>query len=217
MKSSATLRLMRCVMNMQPHRVRMTLHNDLNCRERLLVSQATINPIIIFIPPSSSFYAQQPTHVLTTSSISLIHLALVTEIISEPTPSFDFGDGATQFSATNDNQSHTYNAPNLYGNPTSYNFCNVDDPNVFTQEVCIEPFTGFYLGSTSESNGCVFLFAAINTTVNPEICALSLWNMHTDIDCSSNWNCGTHTFTVNGTNTGSETPEIEVLHAGPLN
>ena len=186
-------------------------------------SQATINPIIIFIPPSSSFYAQQPTQCVN-SAVNFINTSSVGygNNCAELNSFFwDFGDGATQFSATNDNQSHTYNAPGTYTvTLTSYNFCNQDDPNVFTQEVCIEePLSpDFIWGATSESNGCVpFSFAAINTTVNPEICALSTsWNMqYLDIDCPSNWNWwDTHFQFINGTNTGSETPEIEVLHAG---
>ena len=147
-------------------------------------SQATINPIIIFIPPSSSFYAQQPTQCVN-SAVNFINTSSVGygNNCAELNSFFwDFVDGVTLFSATNDNQSHTYNAPGTYTvTLTSYNFCNQDDPNVFTQEVCIEePLSpDFIWGATSESNGCVpFSFAAINTTVNPEICALSTsWNM----------------------------------------
>ena len=83
---------------------------------------------------------------------------------------WDFGDGTTTFSTTNDNQSHTYNAPGTYTVTLSAsNACNVDAPSIYTQEVCIEepPSPSF----TTSPDGCVpFTISPVNTSSIGSVC-----------------------------------------------
>ena len=177
-------------------------------------SQATISPITIYTPPSASFHAT-PVPQCVNVPVTMVNtstLGYYTDCSQTGSFFWDFGDGTTTFSTTNDNQSHTYNAPGTYTVTLSAsNACNVDAPSIYTQEVCIEepPSPSF----TTSPDGCVpFTISPVNTSSIGEVCALEYtWTMGTiDINCAAS---PSYEF-VGGTTLNDENPEIQINAAG---
>lgn len=179
-------------------------------------SEATISPIVIYSPPTAGFDATPVPQCVNTpvTFINYSTMGYYNQCAESGIFVWDFGDNTTVTSTTNDNQSHTYTAPGTYTvTLTASNACNLNNPSVFTQDVCIEepPTVQF---TADPFTGCApFTLNTINNSVVGDVCNINyLWDVDVNyLECT-----GTnpdYQFT-GGTNTSSAEPEIEFLSPG---
>ncbi len=180
-------------------------------------SEGTISPIVIYSPPTAGFYPEPVPQCVNVpvSFINTSELGYYTNCAQNGTFIWDFGDGsAPVFSFTNDNQSHPYSDPGTYTvTLESYNACNNGDPNIFTQEVCIEepPVVAFDAGPLI---GCApFTMTTTNNSVVNNVCTILYdWEVSTLLlDCTSS---NPNYEYANGTNANSEEPAIQFNSPG---
>ncbi|MFT4678299.1 MAG: PKD repeat protein [Flavobacteriales bacterium] len=180
-------------------------------------SEGTISPIVIYAPPTAAFIAD-PVPQCVNAPVTMINLSEMgyyTNCTANGTFIWNFGDGSADVVAiTNSDQVHTYTAAGTYTVAlTAFNACNVGDPAVFTQDVCIEepPVVGF---DAAPATNCVpFTLETTNNSIVGNVCNIGyIWELYTiDLECTGT---APNAQYVNGTNSNSVEPDIEFLSPG---